>query len=46
MKKDDCIFCKIAAGEIPSRKLYEDEDFVVILDLNPTSKGHALIIPK
>ena len=46
MKKDDCIFCKIAAGEIPSRTLYEDDDVIVIMDLNPTSKGHSLIIPK
>lgn len=46
MKKDDCIFCKIVSGEIPSRKLYEDDDFIVIMDLNPTSKGHSLIIPK
>lgn len=42
----DCIFCKIAAGEIPSGTLYEDEDFRVILDLGPASKGHALILPK
>lgn len=46
MKKDDCIFCKIAAGEIPSKTLYEDEDFRVILDLSPATKGHALILPK
>ena len=46
MKKDDCIFCKIANGEIPSATLYEDEDFRVILDASPASKGHALIIPK
>ena len=46
MKKDDCIFCKIANGEIPSATLYEDDDFRVILDLGPASKGHALIIPK
>ena len=46
MKDNDCIFCKIAAGEIPSATLYEDEDFRVILDLGPASKGHALIIPK
>lgn len=46
MKKDDCIFCKIAAGEIPSRKIYEDNDLIAIMDLNPTSKGHSLIIPK
>ncbi len=46
MKKDDCIFCKIANGEIPSATLYEDERFRVILDLGPASKGHALILPK
>ncbi|MCI8326626.1 MAG: HIT family protein [Lachnospiraceae bacterium] len=46
MKKDDCIFCKIVSGEIPSRKIYEDEDMIAIMDLNPTSKGHSLIIPK
>ncbi len=46
MKNDNCIFCKIAAGEIPSRTLYEDDLFRVILDLGPASKGHALIIPK
>lgn len=39
-------FCKIANGEIPSATLYEDEDFRVILDLGPASKGHALILPK
>lgn len=42
----DCIFCKIAGGEIPSATIYEDEDFRVILDLGPATKGHALIIPK
>lgn len=42
----DCIFCKIANGEIPSATLYEDEEFRVILDLGPASKGHALILPK
>ena len=44
--RDDCIFCKIANGEIPSATLYEDEDFRVILDLGPASKGHDLILPK
>lgn len=44
--KEDCIFCKIAAGEIPSKTLYEDEQFRVILDLGPATKGHALILPK
>ena len=46
MKKEDCIFCKIANGEIPSRTLYEDEEFRVILDLGPATRGHALILPK
>lgn len=46
MKKYDCIFCKIAAGEIPSSTIYEDEDVRVILDLGPASRGHALILPK
>lgn len=42
----DCIFCKIANGEIPSKTLYEDGDFRVILDLSPATRGHALILPK
>ena len=42
----NCIFCKIANGAIPSATLYEDEEFRVILDLGPASKGHALILPK
>ncbi|MCR5792891.1 MAG: HIT family protein [Lachnospiraceae bacterium] len=46
MKDSNCIFCKIANGEIPSRTLYEDEDFRVIMDINPASKGHAIILPK
>ncbi|MFW5672192.1 MAG: HIT family protein [Acetivibrio ethanolgignens] len=46
MKKEDCIFCKIAAGEIPSKTLYEDESFRVILDISPASKGHAIILLK
>ena len=46
MKKDDCIFCKLANGEIPTNKIYEDEDFTVILDLGPATRGHALILPK
>ena len=43
---ENCIFCKIANGEIPSATLYEDDEFRVILDLGPASKGHALILPK
>ncbi len=46
MREENCIFCKIAAGEIPSATLYEDDDFRVILDIEPASKGHALILPK
>ena len=42
----DCIFCKIIAGEIPSYTIYEDDEFKVFLDINPASKGHALIVPK
>lgn len=42
----DCIFCKIANGEIPSYTVYEDETFRVIMDLNPASPGHMLILPK
>lgn len=46
MKDCNCIFCKIANGEIPSTTLYEDEDFRVILDLGPATRGHALLLPK
>lgn len=46
MKKKDCIFCKIANGEIPSSTIYEDENFRVFLDLGPATRGHALLIPK
>lgn len=46
MRDEKCIFCKIAAGEIPSKTLYEDEKFRVILDLGPATRGHALILPK
>lgn len=44
--EQNCIFCKIANGEIPSATIYEDEEFRAILDLGPASKGHALILPK
>lgn len=46
MRKEDCIFCKLANGEIPTSTLYEDEEFRVILDMGPATKGHALILPK
>lgn len=43
---DDCIFCKIVDGEVPSHKVYEDENVKAFLDTNPVSKGHTLVIPK
>lgn len=43
---DDCIFCKIIDGEIPSHKVYEDENVIAFLDANPVSKGHTLVVPK
>lgn len=43
---EDCVFCKIAKGEIPSTKLYEDEKVLSFLDIMPAAKGHALVIPK
>lgn len=46
MKDDKCIFCKIANGEIPSKTIYEDDEFRAILDLGPATRGHALILPK
>ncbi len=42
----DCIFCKIVNGEIPSKKLYEDDKVIAIMDVNPVVDGHVLIIPK
>ena len=44
--KNNCIFCAIAAGEIPSFKIYEDDAVLAYLDINPFSKGHTLVIPK
>ena len=46
MKDDNCIFCKLACGDIPTSTLYEDDRFRVILDAGPATKGHALILPK
>lgn len=43
---DNCIFCKISKGEIPSTKVYEDNKFFAFLDINPESDGHTLLIPK
>lgn len=44
--KDNCIFCKIIDGVIPSDTIYEDEDFKVIMDISPAAKGHAIILAK
>ncbi len=41
-----CVFCKIVSGEIPSHKVYEDEEFLAFLDIGPINKGHLLVIPK
>mgnify|MGYP002620412849 CR=1 FL=1 len=46
MKDDNCIFCKLANGDIPTRSIYEDDTFRVFLDVAPATKGHALIVPK
>lgn len=46
MKDNNCIFCKLANGDIPTNGIYEDDDFKVILDASPATKGHALILPK
>ncbi|MBB6454677.1 histidine triad (HIT) family protein [Salirhabdus euzebyi] len=43
---EDCIFCKIINGEIPSAKVYEDEDVYAFLDISQVTKGHTLVIPK
>ncbi len=44
--KDDCLFCKIIAGEIPSAKVYEDEDVFAFRDINPQAPVHILVVPK
>ena len=44
--QNQCVFCKIIAGEIPSATIYEDEDFKVIMDISPAAKGHAILLPK
>lgn len=46
MKDTSCIFCKIANGEIPSYKVYEDSEVIAFLDVNPASRGHTLVMPK
>lgn len=46
MRDANCIFCKIIAGDIPSARIYEDDDFMIMLDIGPASFGHALMLPK
>lgn len=46
MKDQNCIFCKLAGGDIPTNVIYEDEMFTVIMDASPATRGHALILPK
>ena len=46
MRDANCVFCKIIDGVIPSTRLYEDEEFVIMLDIGPASFGHALLLPK
>lgn len=43
---NDCIFCKIVAGDVPAHRVYEDETYVAFLDIRPLSPGHTLVIPK
>ncbi|MFP4524168.1 MAG: HIT family protein [Candidatus Woesearchaeota archaeon] len=45
-QKENCIFCKIIKGDIPSKKVYEDDKLIAIMDINPATKGHVLVIPK
>ena len=46
MSDPDCLFCKIIAGELPSQRIAEDERTVSFMDINPATRGHALVIPK
>ncbi|MBP7827895.1 MAG: HIT family protein [Verrucomicrobia bacterium] len=43
---DDCILCRIAAGTLPARKIYEDSEFLGLLDVTPCAEGHCLVVPK
>jgi histidine triad (HIT) family protein len=46
MAHDDCIFCKVLAGDLPSERIYEDEHTVAVMDINPWTRGHAVVIPR
>ncbi|MBW2972542.1 HIT domain-containing protein, partial [Candidatus Woesearchaeota archaeon] len=45
-QKENCIFCQIISGKVPSKKVYEDKQVIGILDINPAAKGHVLLMPK
>lgn len=46
MKDCNCLMCKLANGDIPTNAIYEDEEFKVVMDISPATKGHALVLPK
>jgi histidine triad (HIT) family protein len=46
MTPDECIFCKIVAGELPAQRVDEDERTIAFMDINPATRGHALVIPR
>jgi histidine triad (HIT) family protein len=46
MAHEDCIFCKVLAGEIPSERIYEDDHTIAVMDINPWTRGHAVVIPR
>ena len=45
-RRDDCVFCRIVAGEAPSHRVFEDEETVAFMDINPATDGHCLVIPR
>jgi histidine triad (HIT) family protein len=46
MAHEDCIFCKVLGGDLPSERIYEDEHTVAVMDINPWTRGHAVVIPR
>ena len=46
LQKKNCVFCHIAAGKVPAKKVYEDDECVAVLDINPANQGHMLLMPK
>lgn len=45
-QRDDCLFCKLSRGEIPSARVFENDQLIAFLDINPVNKGHVLIVPR